>query len=45
MAIQRRWDEVNIAHTFNQVGAYDELYGEMMAITDGIPASAWSTEP
>lgn len=45
MAIQRRWDEVNIAVTFNQVGAYDELYGEMMAITDGIPASAWSTEP
>lgn len=41
IAIQRRWDEVNIAVLFNQSGKYDALADELNRLVDTIPPDAW----
>ena len=38
---QRRHDEVSFALFFNIAGPYDEIFGELERITDGLPESAW----
>ena len=45
MALQRRWDEVNVAVLFNIDGNYDELLTRLHAITDSIPAADWTSSP
>ncbi len=41
IAIQRRWDEVNIVVLFNQSGKYDALADELNRLVDTIPPDAW----
>jgi CubicO group peptidase (beta-lactamase class C family) len=41
IAIQRRWDEVNIVVLFNQSGKYDTLADELNRLVDRIPPDAW----
>jgi CubicO group peptidase (beta-lactamase class C family) len=42
MALQRRWDEVNIAVIFNIGGEYSALNEQLNAITDGISEAEWT---
>jgi CubicO group peptidase (beta-lactamase class C family) len=44
-AIQRRWDEVSLAILFNQGARYDAIVDELLCITDGLPDSAFSSQP
>jgi CubicO group peptidase (beta-lactamase class C family) len=41
IAVQRRWDEVNIVVLFNQSGKYDALAEELNRLVDTIPRDAW----
>ncbi len=36
VSVQRRWDEVSFAVVFDINGAYDDLIGRLMEITDGL---------
>jgi CubicO group peptidase (beta-lactamase class C family) len=44
-AIQRRWDEVSLAILFNQGARYDPIVDELFCITDGLPDSAFTSQP
>ena len=44
-AIQRRWDEVSIAILFNQAAKFDPIVDELFCISDGLPDSAFSSQP
>ena len=41
LAMQRRWDEVNVAVLFNQNGDYTPLAEELKGILDALPEKAW----
>jgi hypothetical protein len=45
LALQRRYDEVNLAVIFNIDGDYGELLTRLEAITDSIPEAEWTPSP